>query len=121
MRAIVSRSGTTVVDIPASDLPDPQLVLVEWRETASLSKNDFITACFDAGILSETAAEEAISGWPASWNAFFNGRSARERIAAKSLWANVRQIKRNAPLMLALQAHGRISASQLDALFGWVE
>jgi len=43
----------------------------QLRTTASLPKNAFILAALDAGILSEASAEEATSGWPTGWGAFF--------------------------------------------------
>ena len=91
--------------------------LAKWRSSASVSRSQFILNCLDAGILSETDAEEAVNGWPAGWDTFFEGLPTRTRIEAKAEWASVTKVRRNAPLIAQLASHAGISDEQVDALF----
>ena len=97
--------------------PSAEEVLAEWRASDSVSRAQFILNCLDAGILSETDAEEAVNGWPVGWDTFFEGLPARTRIEAKAEWASVTKVRRNAPLIAQLASHAGISDEQVDALF----
>ena len=98
--------------------PTAEQRLERARSNASLTKDDFILAALDAGVLSEADAEEATSGWPTRWNAFFDGQPARDRIKAKARWASTTTVRRNAPLIEALAAFKGLTPEQVDALFG---
>jgi len=96
----------------------PELSIDELRNRASRSKEKFILAALDAGVLTEADAEEATNGWPSGWDDFFTGQPARARIEAKARWASATTIARNAPLIEALAAFKGLTPEQVDALFG---
>lgn len=98
--------------------PSAEQKLERARATATIPKDDFILAALDAGVLSETDAEEATNGWPAGFDTFFEGHPARSRIKAKARWAAATYIARNAPLIKSLAHFKKLSPEQVDALFG---
>jgi len=98
--------------------PDPAELLAKARAKASMPRAAFILAALDAGILTETDAEQAVNGWPVGWDAFFEGQPARDRIAAKAEWASTTVVRRNAPLIAQLAAFKGLTDAQVDALFG---
>jgi hypothetical protein len=87
-------------------------------EPASLPRSTFILAALDAGILTEADAEQAVNGWPAGWDAFFEGQPARARIEAKARWAETAVVRRDAPLIAQLAAFKGLTDQQVDGLFG---
>lgn len=107
--------GSNVVTV------DMGLALRNWRDTATLTRRQFCLACLQAGLLTpDDAVTAASGGWPASFDAALAGLSAMEVAAAKVEWAAVSTIRRNAPLLVAVQAVAGVTDAQLDALFGWV-
>jgi hypothetical protein len=58
----------------AAYTPPPAPTIDQLREQASIPKDTFILAALDAGVLSETDAEEATNGWPTGWDDFFTGQ-----------------------------------------------
>ena len=69
-------------------------------------------------MLTEAEAEQAVNGWPASWDAFFDGKPARDRIEAKGRWIETSVVRRNAPLIAQLAAFKGLTDQQVDGLFG---
>jgi len=99
--------------------PDRTELLAQARAKASIPRAAFILAALDAGILTETDAEQAVNGWPSGWDAFFDGQSARDKVAAKAEWASIRTVRRDAPLIAQLAAFKGLTDEQVDALFGY--
>lgn len=94
--------------------------LAAWRDTATLTRRQFILACLDAGLLSEVdAVTAATGGWPATFDAALIGLSDRQKAEARVEWAAASSIWRNAPLLSTVQATAGVTDAQLDALFGW--
>jgi len=106
-------NGSKWVHNPPSDAE----ILARWRETASLPRSAFILAALDAEVLTEAEAEQAVNGWPASWDAFFDGKPARDRIEAKARWVETSVVRRNAPLIAQLAAFKGLTDQKVDALF----
>lgn len=98
--------------------PTAEQKLERARTRASLPKDHFILAALDAGVLTEADAEEATSGWPTGWDAFFTGQPTRNRIEAKARWASATTIARTAPLVEALAAYKGLTPEQVDSMFG---
>jgi len=98
--------------------PTAEQKLTQARANASMPRAAFILAALDAGILTETDAEQAVNGWPSGWDAFFEGQPARDKIAAKAEWASIRTVRRNAPLIAQLAAFKGLTDEEVDALFG---
>lgn len=90
----------------------------ELRASASMPRARFILVTLDAGILSETDAEQAVNGWPTGWDAFFDDQPARDRIAAKAEWASITTVRRDAPLVEQLRVFKGLAEEQIDQLFG---
>jgi len=104
----------------APPAPPDQLDL--WRASAVLSRRNFCIACFRAGLLSADDAVIAAKGeWPAAFDKALTGMAADRVTEAKIEWAAVTEIRRNAPLLKAVQAVTRVTDGQIDALFGWSE
>ena len=90
----------------------------QLRSNASVSRARFILAAIDAGIISEMDAEQAVNGWPAGWDAFFDGKPARSRVAAKAEWVSITTVRRDAPLIEELRVFKDLTPEQIDQLFG---
>jgi len=92
----------------------------KWRDTAFLSRRDFCTACFRAGLLSAEDAVVAAKGdWPASFSAALDGLPTSALVEAQIEWATVTEIRRNAPLLEVVRATRNVTDEDLDEVFGW--
>jgi len=114
-------------------LPDEEVARIEaeraeyeagrlgrWRGNAALSRRNFCLACFRAGLLSADDAVIAAKGeWPASFDKALTGMTADRAAEAKIEWAAVTEIRRDAPLLKAVQVATSVTDGQIDALFGW--
>lgn len=101
--------------------------VIGWSEVAmtqdeinklSVPKEVFLANVFESGILTEADALDAAEGkWPASLNGFFSGMTGKEKIMAKGEWQKVTTIRRNAPMVVGLQAFLGLTDEQVNALF----
>jgi hypothetical protein len=93
-----------------------------WRSTAVLSRAQFCTRAFRAGLLPKADAIAAAKGeWPPSFDAALAGLSEDIKIEAQIEWAAVNEIRRDADTLVFVQAAEQIDDAQIDALFGWKE
>lgn len=96
--------------------------LAEWRSTAVLSRAQFCTRAFRAGLLPKDDAIAAAKGeWPPSFDAALAGLPENVKIEAQIEWAAVNEIRRNADTLVFVQVAEQIDDAQIDALFGWKE
>lgn len=107
--------GTYSISAGFGPKPRPDVEVLRYH--ASIPRAAFILAALDVGVLTETDAEQAVNGWPAGWDAFFDGQPARDRIAAKAEWASTATVRRNAPLIAQLAAFKGLTDAQVDGLF----
>lgn len=101
--------------------------VIGWSEVAmtqdeinklSVSKEVFLANVFESGILTEADALDAAEGkWPASLNGFFSSMTGKEKIMAKGEWQKVTTVRRNAPMVVGLQAFLGLTDEQVNALF----
>lgn len=91
-----------------------------WRGAASLTRGQFVLACFAAGLLdTQEAIEAARGGWPASFNAAVSGLPVEAAAAAQIEWATAVSVRRSSPLLEAVRAVAGVTPEQLDTMFGW--
>lgn len=96
--------------------------LAEWRSTAVLSRAQFCTRAFRAGLLPKADAIAAAKGeWPPSFDAAIAGLPENIKIEAQIEWAAVNEIRRDADTLVFVQVAEQIDEAQIDALFGWKE
>lgn len=109
-------AGNTITPF---DAPDPREA---FRETASLPRYAFLSACVSAGVITQDTAEEAADGsWPAAFNTFLAGLDGAQRIAAKAVWADGKEVRRDSTILAQIAASDGVNVTddQLDAMFGW--
>ena len=99
--------------------PSFEPTLAEKRETANITRAEFLNAAEAAGIITEAVAEEAADGsWPSSFDAVVSVLPASERVNAKATWADGGNVRRNNTTLSLLQSALNLTDAQLDALFG---
>lgn len=106
---------------------DDNVVFVDWakartlfRETATLSKQDFCFALAKKGILTANDAIEAAKGnWPAAFETAFAGVDADEALKAKIEWASTTTVYRSYPMLEPLAKKADITSDDLDVMFGY--
>lgn len=92
----------------------------EFRATASLPRYAFLQACVTAGIITQETAEEAADGsWPAAFNTFLDGQDGAQRIAAKAVWADGKEVRRDSTILALIAADAGVTDAQLDGMFGY--
>jgi hypothetical protein len=110
---ILSEDGTAIE-------VDWDLAKTNFRNTAKLSRSDFLNAAADAGMVTDDEAITASLGnWPASFNAILSSDPVEAR-KAKVLWASTTDVSRNSDLLAAVVASDiPITDDMLDAMFGY--
>jgi hypothetical protein len=106
---------------------EDNVVFVDWdkaralfRETATLSKQDFCFALAKKGILSaEDAIEAAKGNWPAAFEDALAGADADEALKAKIEWASTATVYRSYPTLEPLAIAANITSNDLDLMFGY--
>lgn len=124
MRIVVDLTTGDVIetdDLPPADPP----TVAELRARAVLSRSQFITACYAAGILSKADAVAAAAGtvpafFLAALDAQVSGGSMTQAEAdgAEILWAGLVEVERNHALIPIAQGALGLTDAQVDALFG---
>jgi hypothetical protein len=106
---------------------DGSAVEIDWdkaranfRNTAKLSRSDFLNAAADAGMVTdEEAITASLGNWPASFNAILSSDPVEAR-KAKVLWASTTDVSRSSDLLAAVVASDiPITDDMLDAMFGY--
>jgi hypothetical protein len=99
---------------------DWDLAKTNFRNTAKLSRSDFLNAAADAGMVTDDEAITASLGnWPASFNAILSSDPVEAR-KAKVLWASTTDVSRSSDLLAAVVASDiPITDDMLDAMFGY--
>lgn len=93
-----------------------------WRSSAVLSRAQFCTRAFRAGLLPKADAIAAAKGeWPPSFDAALAGLPEDVKTEAQIEWAAVNEIRRDASTLAVVQAAENIDEAHIDALFGWKE
>lgn len=91
-----------------------------WRETAELSKRDFLLAVSAAKILPPDEAIAAARGdWPDTFQAAISSLPEADQTAAKIEWAATTSVSRNHSIIALLATAADLSDEQVDALFGY--
>lgn len=91
-----------------------------WRETAVLTRIEFVLAAVGAGILAEEDAEGAARGeWPASFADALNTIPEAEQLAAKVTWAGLKEVPRSSSLLASIASAAAVTDEQLDTMFGY--
>lgn len=97
---------------------DANMALIEWRQSASLSRAEFCIALKRAGVLSAQEAKQAAKGdWPATFADALAGFPDADE--AEIIWAAITTVDRMHPMLLALQAFASLPDEFVDGLFGW--
>lgn len=114
--------GQWIEELVATALPagEADRTLAAWRSEATLTRRQFCLACLRAGLLTPDDAVIAARGfWPPSFDAAISGLTPEQKAEAQIEWAAVSVIRRDAPLLAAVQATAGVTDEQLDGLFGW--
>ena len=89
------------------------------RNTASLTKNEFLQACMSVGLLTPKEAAVAARGnIPESFASAVAGMGAEMQDRVSIAWPASTRVERMDPLLLAVAAARGITDDTLDALFG---
>lgn len=104
--------------------PDP---ITQWRETASLTKQEFCLALRDASVLNDADTKVAVNGgWPSPFLPALAGLN--DPVKAEIIWAGATIINRNEALILVMQSYSLtdpdvtdLTDALVDSMFGWVE
>lgn len=131
-------SGFELVPLP--EKPGPWAVWngVEWidprtpadleaelqvkRDSAGLTKSNFLLACMETGILTPAESATAAQGIvPDSFQSAVNALDPMTRDYLAVIWPTVTRIERMDPFILAIATIQGISDETLDALFGIIE
>lgn len=113
--------GAWVYDYVVNDYTAQEIAdnLTKARANAVLTRQQFCTNCYTAGLLSkDDAVLAAKGGWPAAFTAALSGLTEEEQAVAEIEWASVQTVRRNAPLLAVVQASSSVNDAELDALFG---
>lgn len=101
------------------DPVEEEFDVVEWRKTASMSKQLFCLRLLKMGILEPEDAVAAAEGrWPPSLNEFLQGLDPVESAEARIVWAGSTEVSRQHPLLGMLASNMEISDTDLDKMFG---
>ena len=106
---------------------DGKVVTVDWekarqqfREIAVLDRAYFIGALAKVGVLSTTEAIAAAKGdWPDTFASALDGMDDETSFQAQLAWASATVIHRANPLIAMLAVYAKISAEQIDEMFGY--
>lgn len=105
--------------VPDDPPPDPEALLAQARESASLPRAEFLLACVSAGLLTPQDALLAAKGeMPAAYAGVIEEWPAPQQFEAGLRWAALTVVDRMHPLILAVADAMDIPDAQLDALFG---
>jgi hypothetical protein len=119
-------NGFAVMDKPEPPAPEPEPEktpeerLIEWRETKTMPRAEFVINCHRWGLLNDTDAElAAAGGWPESFSDYLQGLDLTDRILARADWAGNNTIRRRSPLLNQIAKVKKLKPEQVDLLFGW--
>jgi len=106
-----------------SDAPVPVVVdydLLEWRETAVLTRREFCLGLVAAGVLPLADAVSVGKGdWPLSMDAFLSFLDEQQGLQAQIEWATASIIERNNTFVLSLASWLSMPTADVDTLFGY--
>lgn len=124
----IELTSAEIAEIEAEEAEALAEVLPKWRETASITKQEFGIGLFTLGIiLDEDGALSVVKGdWPAVFAGALDAMTPSKKTIAKLTWAGAQTIGRNHPLIGALQKYSieaetvpPLTDELIDRLFGW--
>lgn len=99
--------------------PEPLAPIAERRAAATLPRAVFLEAAVTFQIIGQDVAEVAADGtFPPEFAAFLSGLSDRERLEARSAWADARDVRRDSIILAQIAASQGVTEAQLDQMFG---
>jgi hypothetical protein len=92
----------------------------DFRKTAVMPIVSFIMSAVKLGFLDAEDALSASKGeWPVSFNKVLAAMPPEDRLEAQVVWANITEVRRNAPLLILIGTVKEITPEQFDAMFGY--